>query len=72
MSIRLWVVIAGFGLLAGCSNPDDVVDYEDEGDEGEVEETVFDPMVGTMDRAAGVEDMGMDRKAEMDEAIDGE
>jgi hypothetical protein len=70
MNIRLWVVIAGFGLLVGCSNPDDVVDHEDEGDEGEVEETVFDPMVDTMDRAAGVEDLGMDRKAEMDEAID--
>jgi hypothetical protein len=70
MNIRLWVVIAGFGLLVGCSNPDDVVDYEDEGDEGEVEETVFDPMVDSMDRAAGVEDLGMDRKAEMDEAID--
>ena len=70
MNLRIWVVIVGFGLLAGCSNPDDAVDYEDEGDEGEVEETVFDPMVGTMDRAAAVEDMGMDRKAEMDEAID--
>jgi hypothetical protein len=71
MNIRLWVLIAGCLVLAGCSDPVDEVDHEDEGDEGEVEETVFDPMTDTMDRAAGVEDMGMDRKDEMDKAIDG-
>jgi hypothetical protein len=70
MNIRLWVLIAVCLVLAGCNNPVDEVDHEDEGDEGEVEETVFDPMTDTMDRAAGVEDMGMDRKDEMDEAID--
>ena len=70
MNIRIWVVMAASLVLAGCGQPAEEVDHEDEGDQGEAEETVFDPMVGTMDRAAGVEDLGMDRKAEMDEAID--
>ena len=34
-------------------------------------ETVFDPMISTMDRAKGVEDLNMSRKADMDAAIDG-
>ena len=35
-------------------------------------ETVFDPMVSTIDRAKGVEDANMKRKAEMDAALDGQ
>ena len=70
MNVRIWAVMAGSLLLAGCGQPAEEVDYEDADDQDEAEETVFDPMVGTMDRAAGVEDLGMDRKDEMDEAID--
>jgi hypothetical protein len=33
-------------------------------------ETVFDPMVSTIDRAKGVEDANMKRKAEMDAALE--
>ena len=70
MNIRILVVMAASLVLAGCGQPAEEVDYEDEGDEAEVEETVFDPMVESMDRTAGVDDLGMDRKAEMDEEID--
>ena len=35
------------------------------------DESVFDPMVGTMDRAAGVEELGIDRKAQTDAAVEG-
>jgi len=70
MNVRIWSALAGCLLLVACGGPADSVDYEDEDDISEPEETVFDPMVGTMDRAAGVEDMGMDRKDEMDKAID--
>jgi hypothetical protein len=34
------------------------------------DETVFDPMIGTMDRAKSVEDLGMARKNAMDEALE--
>ena len=34
-------------------------------------ETVFDPLVGTLDKAAGVEDLTMDRKEDMDAALEG-
>ena len=59
--------------LAGCGGPpDDVADDEsyDAGGYEESDEGVFDPMVGTMDRARGVEDMGMSRKDEMDAALE--
>ena len=61
-------------LLAGCGDTGTtgtVTGGQDAKVEEEPEETVFDPMVGTMDRAAAVEDLSMSRKDEMDEAIEG-
>ena len=34
------------------------------------DEGVFDPMVETIDRAESVQDIGLDRKDQMDEVID--
>ena len=61
-------------LLAGCGDTGTTgtaTGSQDAKVEEEPEETVFDPMVGTMDRAATVEDLSMSRKDEMDEAIEG-
>jgi len=65
--MRKWMVMAACLGLFACGGPaDEAVDnYEDD------EEGVFDPMVGTIDRAEGVQDLNMDRKDRMDEAIEG-
>jgi hypothetical protein len=50
-------------MLTACGSPDEgSVEAEDK-------ETVFDPMVETIDRAAAVEDIVMQQKADMDEAL---
>jgi hypothetical protein len=50
-------------MLTACGSPD-------EGSaEAEDKETVFDPMVETIDKAAAVEDIMMQQKADMDEAL---
>ena len=56
--------------LVGCSDTA-TSDSQDAGRAEEPAPTVFDPMTSTMDRAAAVEGINMDRKAEMDKAIDG-
>jgi hypothetical protein len=61
-------------LLAGCSDSgtaEKATGSQDVTVDEEPAPTVFDPMIGTMDEAAAVEDLSMDRKAEMDRAIDG-
>ncbi len=72
------VLTACIGLFA-CGGPaDEVADdgyeddsYQEDGYYEEEDEGVFDPMVGTIDRAEGVQDLNMDRKNRMDEAIEG-
>jgi hypothetical protein len=50
-------------ILTACGS-------SDEGSaEAEDKETVFDPMVETIDKAAEVEDLLMQQKADMDEAL---
>jgi hypothetical protein len=70
-TLLLWV---GAILLAGCGGADEAADSAADGGSPEAsaerEETVFDPMVGTMDRARGIEDLGMSRKDEMDAALE--
>ena len=61
-------------FLFGCGGPADEVaedEYEEEGYYEDADEGVFDPLVGTIDRAEGVQDAGTDRKSQMDEAIEG-
>lgn len=82
---KFWLLLIAAFMVTSCGGPADEVtedtdyagsdyddsDYEEESYKEDGEEGVFDPMVGSMDRARGVEDMGMDRKDEMDAAIDG-
>jgi hypothetical protein len=75
MSRLIALVVAGL-MLAACEPKNDSVSQADGAagkspDAEERSETVFDPMISTMDRAQSVEGMGNDRKAAMDEAIDG-
>ena len=75
MSKLIALVVAGL-MLAACEPKSDTASQADAvagntPDAEERNETVFDPMISTMDRAQGVEGMGTDRKAAMDEAIEG-
>ena len=75
MSKLIALVVAGL-MLAACEPKSDTASQADAvagnaPDAEERNETVFDPMISTMDRAQGIEGMGNDRKAAMDEAIDG-
>ena len=65
-----WIAIGLCCGLFACGGPaDDAVD-SDYTDADAGEEGVFDPMVGTLERAESVQDMNLDRKARMDEALD--
>jgi hypothetical protein len=73
-------ILLGLGLsvlLVGCGSPESSVATEsaataerERRQAAEERETVFDPMISTMDRAKGVEDINMNRKAEMDAALE--
>jgi hypothetical protein len=66
-TFRLGAVVATFLLLGGCGNGGD------SGSEPEAQdESVFDPMVDTIDRAEAIEGIGLERKDQMDELMDGE
>ena len=75
MSAKFWVLILAGFFLTACGGPADEAAPADESSASEAmedeEEGVFDPMVGTIDRAEDVQDAGVDRKDEMDEAIEG-
>jgi hypothetical protein len=58
--------------LLGCGGPPPDAQTEAEPEPGsqEAEETVFDDMIQTQDRARAVEGVVMDRKKDLDTAID--
>lgn len=62
-------------LLAGCSGgdpPQPAVDASEPPPAAEArDETVFDPMVGTIDRAKGVESTSADRMDELNKQLEG-
>ena len=62
MKVRYGLLLGISLLLAGCGGSADNAVEEGEG--------VFDPMVDTIDRAQGVQDLNMDRKDEMDQALE--
>jgi hypothetical protein len=73
---RLPLVALAFSLLVACGSPAPE-SPEDAGDEAstremdrDTEETVFDDMIETEDRARAVEDVTMDAKRNLDQAID--
>jgi hypothetical protein len=58
-------------LVASCGDAGTSAGRQDVTVDEEPAPTVFDPMVGTMDRAAAVEELSLSRKGELDAAIDG-
>ena len=78
---QFWVLLLAGVFVSACGGSadnatpadegSDAAGYEDASNEiADEEEGVFDPMVGTIDRAKEVEDMNMERKAETDAAIE--
>ena len=78
-SYRLVLLAIVMGVAA-CSNNGDgrnaATDSSSESspasssDAARADESVFDPLVGTLDRAEAVEDMGMERKDELDRRME--
>ena len=56
-------------ILAGCGSSDDTSSGSSEASVEKNEESVFDPMVDTLDKAREVEDIVMQQKEQMDEAL---
>jgi hypothetical protein len=76
VAARLSLVASALSLLVACgtSTPDPQVDAADEAEARELgrdtDKTVLDDMIQTEDRARAVEDVTMDAKRNLDEAID--
>lgn len=64
---KVLAVIGAVLLVCACGNPG-----SGEADESADEEGVFDPMVGTMDRARGVEDVANSRLDELNKRVEEE
>lgn len=74
MRLPMKLMLSGL-LLAGlvaCGAPEPEPQDEEEARElgRDTDETVFDDMIQTQDRARGVEDLTLGRKGEMDTAIE--
>ena len=61
-----FVTLACIVGLAGCGGGSA---EQKSADSAEAEEGVFDPLVGALDRAKAVEDIGLERKQEIDERM---
>ena len=57
----VWILLLG-SVLPGCGSPEDTTGDTDR-------ETVFDPLVETLDEAERVEDVVLQQKQQMDEAL---
>lgn len=66
--VRGMLVAFLVGMLAGCSSGDP--ESGTQSDEDTVEETVFDPMTGTMDRAREVEELSGNRMDRLNEELE--
>ena len=56
-------------ILAGCGSADDAATQAEDREPAEDLETVFDPLVGTIDKANEVEGLVMQQKQQMDDAL---
>jgi len=61
--------IALIFLLAGCSSSEDTASKSDKTGGDVSRESVFDPMLESLDKAREVEDVVMQQKQQMDEAL---
>jgi len=59
-------------LVSSCSGPQEPAVAEPAANETAAQESVFDPMVDTIERAEGVEDLNAERKGRLDDAIEGQ
>ena len=58
-------------MIVACGSTDNSASENTAGSTADQsDESVFDPMTGTLDRAAGVEDLSTSRKEDMDQAIE--
>jgi hypothetical protein len=70
-----WLVLAALGLVAaGCGSSDRDADDEasDDAEEYAADETVFDDMLETKERARAVEDLNDERRELLESAIEGD
>lgn len=68
---KIAVVALAVLALAGCGGPEPAQDKAEAERLGrDTDETVFDDMVQTQDRARGVEDLTLGRKGELDRALE--
>lgn len=67
MKTSVWLVLMLAMTLGACGGSSSDQDIESEEVE---EETVFDPMVDTIDRAHAVEDLAAQRRDDIDKAIE--
>ena len=58
-----------FLMLVGCSSPDESKTELENETAAEDRETVFDPLVKSLDRAKALEDIVMQQKRDMDAAL---
>ncbi len=65
-----FVVVACIVGLAGCGGGTAGSAEQKPADSAAAEEGVFDPLVGALDRAKAVEDIGLERKQELDERME--
>ena len=68
--LKYWILAGVLVSLCGCGSADQAEPAKSDTDAPVKEEGVFDPMVGTMDRAKAVEGAGMSRKDEMDQRLE--
>ena len=66
--MKLWLLILAICLF-GCGGRESSETSRDDGGVTQ-DESVFDPMVQTMDQAKGVEQLSADRKRELDREIE--
>lgn len=67
MKTDVWLVLAMIAALGACGGSSSDQNIETEEVE---EETVFDPMVETIDRAHAIEDLAAQRRDDIDKAIE--
>jgi hypothetical protein len=71
-SSKYWLIAICAVVIGGCGSPDSASESQAESKApANKEEGVFDPLVGTLDRADSVNDITDSRKDEMDKQIEG-
>ena len=67
MKLKICAMLALLGAVGGCTSSEPPTEQPREAARGE---TVFDPLVGTIDRARGVQDTVDDQAAELRRRIE--